>query len=660
MKTLFIFDDNIEICEVLPEKFANTGCVDLFPLTSNLKLIESVQNILRQRGVEKVVTLNTAQMVNESVNRLRKEIQVWSRDIGNADLGGISTRQAFMIGKDEVSAYWFTLAAEKNPLKSDLFLKIAQCNALESCLNKHNYSHCVISINDRSLRMSVKLMAKVRRFHLLDITKVKIWRCIKDFMTSNKFLAGAAIQALGFLIRAFLWSRYARKILGPLKDKEQFASPLLMVSYFPYLDKACAENGHFVNKYFAPLQKKMEQMRITPSWLLMFVFIEGYSYKDAVQIAKKLRNNGVKLRFIDQALTLGLFVKIILTWFCQLYRFYRFRQRLVELPVHKNIVPAFGRPIIDEIMRTSFCGAPAMQGIYYYYIFSQFCNGLQDSNLCIYLCEMSSWEKALNSAMTNAAPHVLRVGYQHTSVAQNYFFYFTHPDVARRTGRKTDLPLPDLLAVNGKLPYAMLEPSRYPRLEILEALRQIHMNVVASDKSNTKSKKLPVLLIAASYGLKETCAMLLLVLQAFPSAEKLTILLKGHPSCSMANACAELGINPEAHGYRIVEGDIKHFLTQATMVLVSTSAVAIDALAYGCEVIVPVFSDVLNMSPILGNEEFYHLVSNANDLKNVVEMVQQGKSRGEVHKAQEFFRQYWCLDTDLPRWEQLLAEHCAR
>jgi len=507
--------------------------------------------------------------------------------------------------------------------------------------------------------MSVKLMAGVRQLHFFDITKVKIWHWAKDFVSSNKFLPGAVIRAIGFLVRAFLWSRYARKILGQCKSKEQFVDSLLMVSYFPYLDKFCAENGHFVNKYFAPLQKKMEQMQIDPSWLLMFVFIEGYSYKDAIQTAKKLRDNGVKLRFVEQVLTLSLFVRIALTWIRQMFRFYRFRQRLLDLTAHESIATVSGQPVIDEIMRASFCGAPAMQGIYYYYIFSQFCSNLQNTRLCIYLCEMSSWEKALNAAMTNFAPHVSKVGYQHTSVAQNYFFYFSHPDVARKTDSKTDLPLPNILAVNGNIPYSLLQFSQYPRLEILEALRQLHMKEV-SNRLIDKRKRSPVLLLAASYGLKETCAMLSLVSQAFPQARELTILLKGHPSCSMTDVCDELGIDPEAYGYRIVEGNIEQFLEQATMALVSTSAVAIDALAYGCHIIVPVFSDVLNMSPILGNDKFYHLVSSANDLKNVVKMFKKGKSPDEIDRSHEFFREYWCLDTDLPRWEQLLAEHCVR
>ncbi len=47
--------------------------VDLFPLTSNLKIIESVQNTLGQCGVKKVEILNTAQLVHERVNRLRDQ-----------------------------------------------------------------------------------------------------------------------------------------------------------------------------------------------------------------------------------------------------------------------------------------------------------------------------------------------------------------------------------------------------------------------------------------------------------------------------------------------------------------------------------------------------------------------------------------------------------
>ncbi len=658
MKTLFVFDNSAKIGEVPEKRFQNVSNIDLFPLTSDFGVVARVQEDFGRQGIKGKTVLDSADMVNKCVNWLRDQIQVWSRELGNIYVEPeVSVKQAFLTGTGGVSTYWFSLAAEKNPLKSDLFLRIAQCRAVELCLDKGSYENCICSLNDRSLRLSIESVAKVQSVGFLDVTR-RPWKSqLKDFMTSNKFLMGTIAQAIGFLVRACKWSRQARAVLGPWKEHNGFADPLLVVSYFPYLDRARAEEGHFINKYFAPLQNKMKKLKITPAWLLIFVFIDGYSYRDAVLLAKMLAQKGIHLRLVEQALNYNIALKVFLHWIRQVWRFYRFRVRLLKARKELEIWSEAQRPILDELMRMSFCGTPAMQGLYYYYVFRRFCNGLRNTKLCLYLCEMLSWEKALNAAMADIAPNVFRVGYQHTSIAQNHFFYFNHPDNTRRTGKKTDLPLPDLVAVNGSVPRGLLETSKYPRLKIVEALRQLNTTWMATEQGKN-GKKSGVLLVAASYSFKETCAMVSIVRQAFAKGESVEILLKGHPSCSMEDVCQALDIDTKTAGYRIVGGNVGQWLSKATMVLVGASTVAIEALAYGCHVIVPVFSDALNMSPVLGSEEFYHLISTPEDLKRVVEKARGGKSARQIKKARQFVRRYWCLDKDLPRWQEMLLQHC--
>lgn len=87
------------------------------------------------------------------------------------------------------------------------------------------------------------------------------------------------------------------------------------------------------------------------------------------------------------------------------------------------------------------------------------------------------------------------------------------------------------------------------------------------------------------------------------------------------------------------------------------SSVAIEALAYGCEVIIPVLPNSLMTSPAEGFEKYCHTVTSAWELRSVVDKIIDDKNDiVNIAIKKEYVRKYWCLDEELSRWKKLLLD----
>ncbi len=92
------------------------------------------------------------------------------------------------------------------------------------------------------------------------------------------------------------------------------------------------------------------------------------------------------------------------------------------------------------------------------------------------------------------------------------------------------------------------------------------------------------------------------------------------------------------------------------VLIVGGSTAAVEGLAAGCQVIAPVCSDNIFMSPLNGFEEFYTKVHDPQELKMAVEQTFQfHDERQNFNAVKEFIPKYLCLDPSLNRWEKLLG-----
>jgi surface carbohydrate biosynthesis protein (TIGR04326 family) len=266
---------------------------------------------------------------------------------------------------------------------------------------------------------------------------------------------------------------------------------------------------------------------------------------------------------------------------------------------------------------------------------------------------MHAWEKALNAAKNGINPPIRTIAYQHSSLSKNDLGYFYDRSETNRTGKTSDLPLPDILACNGKYLYDLLSESGYPNLIETEAVRYLYLDKVLSMKPVSRKGR-PVLLVAGPYNRNEARALVALVSTAFPMVDQFDIWFKGHPSLPLEGIFEELGFNYLKAGFMIKHDNISEYLNDAWVVIVPTSTVAMEALAAGCEVIVPVFPDVMIMNPLADFDDHYHGVTTPQELRLAMERIIGGSFEDNIEGRRSFIRNYWNLDPSLPRWSRIL------
>jgi len=385
----------------------------------------------------------------------------------------------------------------------------------------------------------------------------------------------------------------------------------------------------------------------------MPVPLDGYDFKDAIRLAKVFSKNGESLFVLDEFLTVGLAIKGFFLWIRQIglsfFLFFRLRKTcFLNEPVGRQ-----SYPIVRSLWETSFYGPIAIQSILYALIFREVFRGMPQLTDCLYYCEMHAWEKALNAAKKDVSPRVRTIGYQHASVSKNDLGYFYDRSETIRTGRSSDLPLPDILACNGKYLFDLLSGSGYPDLKQTEAVRYLYLDQVLSAKALPRQGR-PLLLVAGPYNRNEAKALVGLVTMAFPKADVFDIWFKGHPSMPLKEIFRELGIDYLKAGFSIKEGNISEYLKDAWAVIVPTSTVAMEALGSGCEVIVPVFADAMLMNPLADFDGYYHNVTTAQELRQVMEKITCGSFLRDTEEYRHFIRRYWNIDPALPLWSELL------
>ena len=260
-----------------------------------------------------------------------------------------------------------------------------------------------------------------------------------------------------------------------------------------------------------------------------------------------------------------------------------------------------------------------------------------------YLCENQPWERALIMAWRKRGCGEL-TAIPHSSMRfwdLRYFF-----DFRIYTGEHgSNMPLPDFIAANSKDCEDFLINSGYPTAKIirLEALRYTHL-LNRENASLTSSKKLRVLVLG-DYLESATVRLMNLISDAYQSTKELVdITVKAHPnfpikSQRFPNLKMEIGRN-----------NLNSLLSQCDIALCSNlTSAALDAYAYGVEVIIALDNNDLNLSPLRGKESVTFISTNK-DLISVLKYFYNQPR--DSYKIQQ--RDFFYLTANLDMWQRAL------
>lgn len=658
MRLLVIFDSLIDkdyiarIC-----KQGNTKEVDLLPLGDSLQIPTDVDRALRQR-FNSINTLDSIKIIGEQIEELQEKICKWSANIANNKTGGKSTKEWFILPGYRVSAWWFSLLSEKNTIKTDIFLRVAQVNAAKKVLHSGIYSYCAIVISHKNLRDAIRQIT--RRLSIPETVfpvypKGNKKNRIKNFFEYHLGIFGQVILGIRYGVKFFMRGIYARRYISRYSKRMPDSPSLLFVTYYPAVEKDPAQKGIFRNKYASILQDKLNELGVKVTWLAMYVpQLNGYGFCDALRLTGNFIEKGENLFMLEEFFTFRNFIISISLWLRQAIRSCILFRLIDKKVLLSDPIGEENRSFIQQLWSVSFCHAKGLDAIMHYLIFREVFKQIPGIKDCLYYCEMQAWEKALNAARRSTDTDIRTIAFQHTSFSRNYFHYFYDRSELEGNAEITDLPLPDILACNGEFAYSRFIEAGYQNVVKVEAIRNLYLDRKLSGQDSCQPIERNILLVAGTIERKETRNLILMVKAAFPKAEKFAIWFKGHPALPVEEIFKELNIDAQSSGYLICKEEISDCLKCARAVIVTTSTVAIEALAFGCEVIIPDFPDLMLMSPLADFRGYYHRVISPQELATKTDSIFNGECLHDIEEYHRFVRRYWFLDSALPKWREFL------
>jgi surface carbohydrate biosynthesis protein (TIGR04326 family) len=657
MKLLLIFDENLNL-KLLQRKIGilKPDSIFLFPLTSCWDIIYGVERICKMSPAGGTGFINSARLIDEEIDSLRGKVSAWSLNLGNLKVYEKSIKKWFLLPKEKMSTWWFTMLSEKNTFKTDVFLKIAQLNTIDRIISREGFDFCIFSVRNKTISAAID---KLCRRHLVDRTGISSTGQKPFFKKAtggifNKIsIINCVLEALWQLrinIARFIMAKFT---MGPLKGRlRESRNKVLVVSYFPLVDNKWAEKGKLKNKYVAPLQEKILRMNKKIVWIWLYVFLEGKSFYDALRLAGRFSKNGEEGFFIDEFMSAKLLCKSLFLWLRQIWIFVKLRKGIPERILYENLSVPESETLIKNLMTESFTGRMALESILHFELFKKIFADFSEASHCIYCFEMQAWEKALNAAKVLKAPLVKTVAFQHTVAPKNCFHFLCNAEEAGKEGDLPLLPLPDILACNGDITLDIMREFGHRNIKKVEAIR--HLYLASSLKNLSPRRKDKIVLVLGSVGKKETKALISLFFETFPKPAGFRVWLKGHPCLPVEEIMEELKIPVKNSGYSVKHDALSELLEAAQVALIGSSAAAIEALASDTRVILPVFADTMLINPLNGFERYYIKVSSPEELKGALYKSLENGNEINHETAKDFVLRYWNLDETLKRWEEVL------
>lgn len=576
-------------------------------------------------------------LVERQAARLRDEYIAWTHDLGAFTVRGRDLRSRLAVSPD-LSFWWMTLLAEKEPLRSPGIYRVLKLRAVELLYHDTGCRGIVYAGGDDVLA------ATLRRW----------CESLGEPFTHVRHGSGAekprrlperfphVMQAGWHLLRAWMSRiRLARRTAAvTAADGTPRAT---IVTFFPNVDLQRAREGRFWSRYWEQLHDLIDQRQDTVDWVWLYASSPQASFAETLAILDRCNRGGngryryflleqfVRPAVLLRALRVYCRVAVAALRFGPAKRAFHFRGSQVDF-----------FPMLAHEWRSSFFGVAAAEGSLLVAGFEEVSARLPGGRWLLFVWENQPWELALVAAWRRFHREKI-IGAQHSALGGLDLRSFADQrDLsAAGPGRR---PTPDLLVVNGSGTRDLLE--RHPPAEQIvvgEALRYLELQRARPAGRNGAPR---TLLVVGGYKRSETAYQLRLLAEAarLGALDAFSrVVIKPHPFCpieSLLQADA-FRVPPE-----VTEAPIISLWSEAHAVFTANStAAAVEACYVGLPVAVCAPADEMNLSPAFGQLDV-PVVGTAPELVAFLRDPTPANCR----------RDYFLLDDALPRWRQLLSQ----
>ena len=542
--------------------------------------------------------------------------------------------------RNSFSYWWMTLLAEKcNYSKSSQINDAIKLLALEVFLNQHNVENIELVTANAALVEVLQDWCDKNGVHL---------KCTQQLQPRPiKISLRRLYKRIPQSAQAFIWlfhrlvSHWPLAGVGIAKWRQTHAMTSF-VSYLFNLVPEAAEHGKYESRYWGNLPDSMAEHGQPTRWLHVWV-------KDKVAPSAKVAKQLVE-RF-NRAAETGQ-VHIILDCFLGLSTVWntlvdwmglQWRARKIESVLCKSNGTAINLWLLmHDDWQESIKGPTAMSNLLMLNLFEAAFAGIPKQKQGFYLQENQGWEFGCISAW-NVSGHNQLIGVPHSTVRYwDLRYYFDS-----RSYHKSEvcgLPLPSRIAVNGPVAKDAYLQGGYPSEQLVdvEAIRYLHLEN-KDEQCNSSCDKVGKhsLLVLGEYLLENTVLQMSILEKAVVDLSAWKIVIKPHPICPI-----DLDDYPSLTSINasVTDQPISELLPVFNVAYTSqVTSAAVDAYCSGLSIVSALDPAVLNMSPLLG-------VDGVQFITNSEELIVALRNTG----IQAEPKQYFYLDSDLPRWKRLL------
>jgi len=321
-RVLYIFDEEINsnkflhYCKKTDEIFACPVTTDEDCISSTFKKISFF---------DEVTVIPFIHLFNEKAFSLRDDYIKFIYDFGEMKVfRNKNLKEYFEPLFGNFSTWWFSLIAEKSPLKTKSFHNLVKLLTILDLRKKYNCKKILIDLENPELTQV--LIKNIGEGNCKDLKKrgkrIELFRIL--------FLLAKTAKSVIGQYRNILRVRIAMRGLN-LRKKILQNSKYLVVTYFPAMNKDIIKDKKFVNKYYKPLQNALEEKyKGQFSWLVIVAESEEFNYEENIFLGREINKWGNPLFFYEEWLNLFDFFLVTLAFLYISFRFF------IKLPFIKN------------------------------------------------------------------------------------------------------------------------------------------------------------------------------------------------------------------------------------------------------------------------------------------------------------------------------------
>lgn len=580
--------------------------------------------------------------VEEQADALRARFLAWLYGLGEAQIYGRRLVDLLVL-RPGFSYWWMTLLVEKSHDRSAHLLDAVRMLALESLVGVHSARKIVLASGDKTLARAFKLWCgnaglAFELCHLKgEANAAALARRLFSFLPHP-------VQALASLL-AYLWRRW------PLRNSGKFQKlvsddNLTIVDYLFQLSPNALATGQFGSNYWTDLVPALDDGTAQVNWLHNYVGHEALpTARHACDAISRFNQNSPETQrhvALDGALSWSVILGTV--------RDYA-RIALVSLllrKARKGYRPVDSKidlwPLFEQDWRQSMLGITAIANCLFLNLFERTLKNLPHQALGVYLQENQGWEMAFIYAW-RAAGHGRLIGVPHSVVRYWDLRYFSDPRSYLGAGAN-NLPMPDVVALNGSAAMSVLRKGGYPedRMQEVEALRYLYL--ADPPEARMRAQEAPInrlrVLTLCDYLPVVTQRQLQWLAQAAHQLPMDTrYIVKPHLACPV------LASDYPSLKLEIAKLPLAELLSDCDVAYTSNiTAAAVDAYCAGVPVVSVLDGRAFNMSPLRGLEGVVY-ATGPNELARAL---RHGPG-SRAAKAEAYF----CLDRRLRRWRRLLG-----